>query len=859
MDDAEDTKGDDKFAGVADKLNAPKKISQFEKARQEAEQKRQREAAEAAEALREFEDSFAAEDEDTRRPGHGRPPTGPGQAKPYSRMNFEDDSDDDFAAIVKGRGSSNLRRDDSESRSRSRWSRDGPRQGSPGRDYQGGAPPSLKRKRELEEMAAKRRDSEERGPYDQKYIKNQLGAHEDDDHSGRDRETKRSSEEDPAVRRPTMLLQSLPRGITESDIRSILPSSLKVEEVKFLRQPAEHSLAALVITHTSTPVSEINTIVTSLQNQYLGFGQYLNITRHVSTSSAAPVLDPSLSIHAKNVFGATPYQSSDPLSFDSRSSLSRAPPPSSFGPSGLTGSSRLAGRNMLQVTVTPPSDIKLLKLIHSTAEKLILYGPTFEALLMSRPSVQKDEKWAWLYDSSSKAGVYYRWLIWRWATSNTANTRPDLGEMGEERIFSSGPLWMPPEQQPKYQDVAEIEDLTAHADYVSSSEDEGEEDHGAKNAAGGKILTMEEAGGDNTFDGTARYLNPYRRAKLVYLLKRLPDNMAVLRAGDIARVTNFVVGNAGNGAEEIVDLLLCNVEKPLCYTVKYKDDEADDEEMRKDMSAGQLVGLYVISDVLLASATSGVRDAWKYRALFEAAMKERKIFEKLGRLEREHGWGKMKGEQWKRKISVILELWYSANVFTSDAQKGLKQSFLEPPLTKEEREQKEAEEKRERDERERERWKSSTQDSADAEKQTPASKDGSDKAAEALKKIAAMKARLATGQRQASSADVDETTRKVAETSQPEVAAQSITSGRRARPTAADLIDAPAEPEPTPPPKSGAGFGGFSLSLGQGQSSTNVGAPPSGVIGFSLGGPSASKVPPAPKKGGNMFADSDEE
>ncbi|KAF2226349.1 hypothetical protein BDZ85DRAFT_229632 [Elsinoe ampelina] len=815
MDGVEDTKSNDKFAGVADKLNAPKKLSQFEKARQEAEQKRQREAAEAAEALREFEDSFAADDDEKRRSSFGRPPAGPG-GRVHQKADYEDESEDDLAGIV-ARGQGGYRQAARDSAHSSRWSRDGPPRGQSARDLSDpSAPPSLKRKRELEEMAARRKGD-------------------------------RSPEDDPAVRRPTMLLQSLPRSTTDEDIRKILPNSLKVEDIKFLSQSADHSLAALVITHTSTPVSEINAIVSSLQNHYLGFGHYLNITRHVSTTSAAPVLDPSLSLHSKNPFGATALQSADPLSFDSRSSLSRAPPPDSFN---LSSGSRPGVRpnNLLQVTVTPPSDIKLLKLIHSTAEKLVLYGSTFEAVLMSRPSVQHDEKWAWLFDSSSKAGVYYRWLVWRWASSNSPNVKRDLGALGEEKIFSSGPLWMPPEQQPKYQDVVEIEDLTVHADYVSSSEDEGEEDHGTKNAAGGKMLTLEEAGGDNTFDGSAKYLNPYRRAKLVWLLKRLPDNMAVLRAGDIARVTNFVVANAGNGAEEVVDLLLCNVEKPFYYIVKYEDDKDDEEDGKTDMSGGQLIGLYVISDVLLASATSGVRDAWKYRALFEAALKDRKIFEHLGRLERENGWGKMKGEQWKRKISVILELWYSANVFTSDSQKLLKQRFLEPPLSKEEQDQKEAEDRKEREDRERERWRTAGQDSTTNDVEGSATTAGGDKAAEAMKKIAAMKARLAAGK----SADGDMEMQDRSMTPQGETTAAP---GRRVRPTAADLIDAPAEPEPAPPKP--AGFGGFSLSLGQAQSTQSNPAAPSGGMSFSMS--AAPKSASKASKGGNMFADSDEE
>lgn len=918
MDDTEEKKGPDKFASVTDKLNAPKKLSQFEKARQEAEQKRLREEAEAAAALRDFEDSFAGEDEEIKRPSLGRPPHGPGFGPRSSRLEQEDDSDDDFASIVKGRGSSGPKKADfSQPSLNSQWSRDSPQRGFGGRDHGSFAsgPTNLKRKRELEELAAGRRGSGERGFSDspraglgQRDVRNQLGAMDEDTRADRSRMQRRGSPDDPSVRRPTMLLQSVPRAMTENTIRKIMPGSLKVEEVNFLSdhksRGEDHTKSALVITSSSTPVSEINSIVSQMQNQYLGFGCYLNITRHVSASGGASSIDTStLSMNSKNPFGAMPMQSQEPLSFETqRTSFNRAAPPSSFNsgpnqrPSGTHQPMR--SNNHLQVTVTPPSDIKLLRLIHTTAERLITLGPDFEVLLMSKPAVQHDEKWAWLFDSTSKAGIYYRWLVWHWlsagpnpfateskSASRNANTaNDDASAFGASRIFSSGPLWLSPADPPKYQSVMDIEDLASHEDYVSSSEDEAEETHQPKNASGGKLLTMEEAGGDNAFDGQSHYLGPYRRAKLTHLLARLPDNNAILRAGDIARVTDFVVSNAGRGAEEIVDMLLCNVENPFCYAVRYGDSddekpglktkEAEGKEGGKmDMSSGQLIALYVVNDVLLTSASSGVRDAWKYRALFETAIKERKIFERLGRLDKVHAWGRMKGEQWKRRVGVILEIWYSANVFTVETQRHFKQMLTNPPLTMEEAKQEEDEERKDKEEKEKSKWRSVGDASEVTEtKDTPAQSEvkaelASGTQTEAAKKIAALKAKLGGGRPTEDTAGDQVMADAKSEPLQP------VASGRRrARPTAADLMDAPEETEPAltpiaepakPATLSGGGGFGFSLSMGVGgglaSNKASSEKPELNSTSFVIQKPAGSPSVPDPKDRANMFADSDEE
>merc|ERR1712070_1216917 len=124
-----------------------------------------------------------------------------------------------------------------------------------------------------------------------------------------------------------------------------------------------------------------------------------------------------------------------------------------------------------------------------------------------------------------------------------------------------------------------------------------------------------------------------------------------------------------------------------------------------DSSNAKLIGLYLISDILSASSTAGARNAWKYRQLFESGFKSRKTFEHLGKLDRELAWGRMKAEQWKRKIGVIFGIWEGWSVFSSDVHKELKQSFFEPPMSEAEQAVEQAAKESEERKLAEEKWK----------------------------------------------------------------------------------------------------------------------------------------------------------
>lgn len=707
------------FPDISEKLNAPKKISVFERQRQEAETKRLREEAETRKALREFENSFAEDDDDddpisniaAGRGFNDNVPTGPrgvGLGTPGGPRHFPESS-------VPRAGPGSL-----------------------------GPPPSLKRKREFdtgrgEHRGGNHRDGHRPSSSGQRNTSLGLGEFDDDDEEEREsrRRQRGSPEED--VRKPTMLLSNIPPGTKKDTLKNLMPASLKVEDVTFVDPPRsrtreQNASTAIVTVAAATPMSEVDNAVSALQNKYLGLGYYLNISRHVSSTSGGlgTGLHSAIANTESRPFGAKRVQTQPPPPVGN---LRNAPPPDSLNlpPSGSYAPSG-PGRgprpfDVSQVHVVPPSDIKELKLIHRTMERLIQYGPAFEGLLMSQPHVQMDEKWAWLFDSNSPGGVWYRWLVWNYFSEDrqTWNESQEQGPTASSLSFGNtlphhpfdgSPAWALQEEKPRYEFTTDFEELVEDSEYVSSDDESGDEGPRRQFNTGHGNVPLEEGGAKPV---GSRYLNPYRRAKLTHLLARLPEAIALLRIGDVARVTNFVVNNAGQGAEEIVEMLIANVLHPFNSSVSYEDEDNarqdftdNTEDGRKsDPSNSKLIGLYIISDSLQASSTSGVRDAWKYRSLFESALKSSKLFEHLGRLEKELQWGRMKAEQWKRKVGVVLGLWENWSVFPREAQKIFKNSFSNPPLSEEEDKAAEEAERTEKAKKDSGRWKDSKEEKID--------------------------------------------------------------------------------------------------------------------------------------------------
>ncbi|EXJ67531.1 uncharacterized protein A1O5_09544 [Cladophialophora psammophila CBS 110553] len=570
-----------------------------------------------------------------------------------------------------------------------------------------------------------------------------------------DEEDTRDTDELKAAAKPTLHLSSLPPGTSPAVVKALFtPSPLTVENVRILppgpgSTTERKSISAIVTLVAETPAADIETVVSHLQNKYLGFGFNLSISRHLSSAALTGISALGSNVPSANLnnlpFGAKPIPQ--------HTSLSRAPPPNqgSTGhrfapPASYTSSTSYGPRPMnnlppTQVTVQAPNDLKQLRLIHKTIEALLTYGPEFEALLMSRPQIQCDERWAWLWNSRSVGGVYYRWRLWEILTDAKSRRKQRYTAYGTRQpqgdiLFEGQATWIPPEEDLKFEYTTHLEEFISDEDYNSSDEEDIDDDRGGGLARRyhdhQKVANVNDSTADN--DGTG-YLNPLAKTKLIHLLSRLPETNAKLRRGDVARVTGFAIEHAGAGADEVAELVTRNVVRPFCYCVtrpkgdtEAGDDHHDGENgdgtpkhlwdkepstteepnqpskaKEMDTTPASLIGLYLISDILSASSTSGVRHAWRYRSLLQHQLLAQNVLPVLGKLPQKYEWGKLKAEKWKRQVQVVLGLWEGWCVFEEARMKEMVEGFLHPPLSEQEQKAK-AEQEAERDkEKEREK------------------------------------------------------------------------------------------------------------------------------------------------------------
>ena len=696
------------FPDISSKLTAPAKKSIFEKQKAEAEAKRQREEEETAAVYEDFVKSFDEEEGGARSSGGLTRGGGVGD-----RGGFAGHGIRHYAASSMGNAG--------------RGGLGGGRGSGPG--SLGPPPTSLSRKRAYDGSPPTQREglfAFEDAREDPADPRTALQHSDDEDTGSRTRAQER------AIPKPTIRLSSLPPGTSPAAIKAILPSNLTVDGVRILppsgpEATERKSSSAVVTLAKDTPALDIDTAVSALQNRYMGRGFYLSLSRYLSSASVG-IDTPSLGLSSSTSslpFGARPIPSVN---------LGRPPPGGHRGgfapPSSYNSAQYGRGAPQVQVNVIPPGDLKQLKLIHRTLEALLTHGPEFEALLMSRRDVQIDERWAWLWDSRSTGGVYYRWKLWDLLTG--ASRKKGRNFSYPQQVFEGGAAWASPERGLPFEYTTRLEDFVSDSDY-DSSEDEDSGDEGRRRYA-------HHHGGAPPPDGPSldaeseAYLNPLQKAKLVHLLARLPVTNAKLRRGDVARVTAFAIQHAGEGAEEVVQMIVSNVHKPFTFTGANPDrkppnEEKDDdtpaentpnpsttEKEKEDLSPAKLIALFLISDILSSSSTSGVRHAWRYRQLFEGALKRHRTFEHLGRLDKHMNWGRLRAEKWKRSVQSVLALWEGWCVFPQASQEHFGNVFASPPLTKEEEAAKKASEEADRvAEKAKSRWKTVDERTAERE------------------------------------------------------------------------------------------------------------------------------------------------
>ncbi|KAI1651210.1 uncharacterized protein F4817DRAFT_356186 [Daldinia loculata] len=667
------------FPDVEAKLQKPSKQSAFEKQKADAEAKRKREAAETAAVYESFVKSFDHDDDEDDN-------TGPTSRPPLA-----------FGARPQGGPPG----------------REGGRPVPPKRHFGGGpglksGPGSLgppptsfgsKRKLDNHQQGFNRRAADD--------ARGRLGFHDDDDSDGGhvlrpkviskvfnasdDEGDTRSRDlaEQKAIAKPTLRLANLPPGTSLAVIKALMPPSLTVENVKILPPTVgsteRKSIAAIVTLSKETPATDIDATVSSLQNRYLGYGFYLSLHRHLSSAVVSTIATPSLtSSSTSHAFGAKPVpQANDNNSHHPGGFHRGFAPPASYS----TGGGPIS-RTIFHVPVQAPRDIKQLQLIHKVVESVLAHGPEFEALLMSRPDVQKEEKWAWLWDARSEGGVWYRWRLWEVITGGQAK----VGRQGKYiPLFEGSHAWRVPEKDLPYEYTTAIDEFVSDSEY-NSSDEEDYEDEGHKPMDGG--------------DNENTYLNPLEKTRLTHLLARLPTTLSKIRKGDIARVTTFAITHASRGADEIVNMIVANIIKPFALTLAnpergkpskngedygeshnstpFPDDANAKLSETQDTSAASLIGLYVVSDILSSSATSGVRHAWRYRQLFEVSFKNNNVFEILGLTAERLNWGRLRADKWKRSVKLVLGLWEGWCAFPHESQQLFNETFENPPSAKKE-------------------------------------------------------------------------------------------------------------------------------------------------------------------------------
>lgn len=725
------------FPDVEAKLQKPTKKSAFERQKAEAEAKRLREAAETAAVYEDFVKSFDADDDDdgdnnnnSRGNGYGNNHRGMGGGRgPGGGFPSRGGG-----AIIGGGGRRHF------------GGSGGLGLKSSGPGTLGPPAPSFGKKRTYEGFAVaggannnsnnhttNRRDhsaggtgrlgfdDNEDGP---KPLARAFDASDDDEeragYSG-------SRSEDKAVARPTLRLVNLPPATSPAVIKALIPSTLAVEGVKILSSAAaptppggttttttdRKSSAAIVTLGQDTAASDIDAAVSALQNRYLGFGYYLSLHRHLSSAAMAMAAESSVVAGPAGTAWSHPF-GAKPVATPGASAHGpgggphhgggggpgRFAPPTSYSPAG--GGGAPLNRALLHVPIHPPRDIKQLRMIHKVVEGVLEHGPEFEALLMSRPDVQREEKWAWLWDARSQGGVWYRWRLWEIVTGGGGRSDGRKGKYLP--LFEGSHAWKLPEKQLVYEYTTGVDGFVSESEYDSEFDEEDEDEP--------KIITDGGPKGEEEV-----FLNPIEKAKLVHLLSRLPTTLSKIRKGDIARITSFAITHANRGADEIVDLVVSNLERPLAFfsaNPDYKKDAVDHQSgdsrdaspaapalapapaptsdptstttttTSQDTSGAKLVALYVISDILSSSSTSGVRHAWRYRQLLEAALKARHVFAGLGLLPETLNWGRLRAEKWKRSIGLVLSLWDGWCVFPNDSQELFVRSFENPPSAKKE-------------------------------------------------------------------------------------------------------------------------------------------------------------------------------
>ncbi|KAG5437699.1 hypothetical protein PCANB_000736 [Pneumocystis canis] len=190
-------------------------------------------------------------------------------------------------------------------------------------------------------------------------------------------------------------------------------------------------------------------------------------------------------------------------------SFNRAPPPGGMV-SGRFASPLMLNR--IEVVVSKPKDLKLLRRIHRVIEKVVEYGVEFEAFLMKKEC--DNHNYEFLFDSNTPEHVYYRWKLFSLLNGDF----PYKWSKEPFQMFTNGAWWIPLENT-----------------------DDDDDDFFEDNIEKKKQTT---------------YLGSTSRRHFDWLLRQIS-----YRRGNIARAMSFAIEHA-SAAEEVVEVLISSLIQP---------------------------------------------------------------------------------------------------------------------------------------------------------------------------------------------------------------------------------------------------------------------------------------------------------
>ncbi|BFZ65154.1 hypothetical protein YB2330_006317 [Saitoella coloradoensis] len=232
-----------------------------------------------------------------------------------------------------------------------------------------------------------------------------------------------------------LVVANLPPTISPLALHTILaPEFSESVTPKITLRPSRHSVRDSTEAELNFgSAKEISAARHLLEGYYLGQGYFAQPLSGATTTNLSS---------EKSYYGAQSPEANTSLQFrppptatmgSGAGAFTRVPPPSSRPATG-TGKA--------EIRVHRPRDIRTRRRIHSVVENVLKYGPEFESLLMQREIKNVDYAWLWpvsplVHSEAGKLHLYYRWKVWCALSHQAIDHAP-------KPIFASGTPYRPP-------------------------------------------------------------------------------------------------------------------------------------------------------------------------------------------------------------------------------------------------------------------------------------------------------------------------------------------------------------------------------------------------------------------------------